>query len=104
MIDALDVEHDVKQPTIRECTKWLGSLVCDYYPNIDSVLVGTTVMYLLQAKAAPQMLEALKFAREAISMGPLEIAASYGPDAHPDEALIDAARKIEAAIAAAEGK
>ena len=31
----------------------------------------------------------------ALSLGPLEIAATYGPDAHPDEPVIDAARKLQ---------
>lgn len=34
----------------------------------------------------------------ALAMGPLELAATYGPDAHPDEPVIDAARKLQALI------
>jgi hypothetical protein len=40
----------------------------------------------------------------ALSMGPLEVAAEYGPDAHPDEAVISAAHKARAALATATGE
>ena len=35
---------------------------------------------------------------EALAMGPLELAAKYGPDVHPDEAVVDAAFKLRAAL------
>lgn len=34
----------------------------------------------------------------ALAMGPLELAATYGPDTHPDEPVIDAARKLQSII------
>lgn len=41
---------------------------------------------------------ALRGMLEALAMGPLEIAAKYGPDAHPDEPLVDAAHKAKAVL------
>lgn len=54
--------------------------------------------------AAADRIEALEGALhgllDALAMGPLELAAKYGPDAHPDEPLVDAAHKASAVLAA----
>lgn len=39
---------------------------------------------------------------DALAMGPLDIAAKYGPDAHPDEAIVDAAHKARAVLSGLE--
>jgi hypothetical protein len=41
---------------------------------------------------------ALRDLLNALAMGPLEIAAKYGPDAHPDEPVVDAAHKATAVL------
>ncbi len=51
-----------------------------------------------------ELLEALIRFRTAVSMGPLDIAAAYGPNAHPDIAIEDAARNAETVIAKATGE
>ena len=51
--------------------------------------------------AAPDLLDALNNLMVAVAMGPLDLAAKYGPDAHPDEPIIDASRQARAAIAKA---
>ncbi len=51
--------------------------------------------------AAPDLLEALKAYREALIMGPLDIAAKFGPDVSPGELLLRADLKATAAIAKA---
>ena len=48
------------------------------------------------ADAARDMLDAL-------AMGPLEVAAKYGPDAHPDEPVIDAGHQLRALLARLDG-
>ena len=49
---------------------------------------------LANAAADIEALEgALRGLLDALAMGPLEIAANYGPDAHPDQPVIDAAHK-----------
>lgn len=47
---------------------------------------------------APELLTALQNLIAAYAMSPLELAAKYGPDAHPDEAIIDACSKAQAII------
>jgi len=55
---------------------------------------------LAAARALPDAVEALEGLLAALAMGPLDIAAKYGPDAHPDEPVIDAARKGQTALSA----
>lgn len=50
------------------------------------------------ARALPDVVKALEGLLSALAMGPLDIAAKYGPDAHPDEPVIDAARRGQRAL------
>lgn len=42
--------------------------------------------------------DALAGMLDALAMGPIDLAAKYGPDAHPDEAIVDAAHKARAVL------
>ena len=65
------------------------------YDAISEVLSDCDRMEA-RADAAEALLASLL---EALSLGPLDVAAKYGPDAHPDEAVIDAAHKARAFLA-----
>ena len=53
---------------------------------------------------APALVEALDGLLDALAMGPLDLAAKYGPDAHPDEAVVDAAHNAAAVLARIRGE
>ena len=53
----------------------------------------------VRADVADEALAALKGMVDAVAMGPLDVAAKYGPDAHPDEAVIDATFRAKDVIA-----
>lgn len=68
-----------------------------------SVIFGDLARTVIAAYDSP-LREALEELLKALAMGPLEVAAEYGPDAHPDEPVTDAARKAQAALSATKGK
>jgi hypothetical protein len=51
-----------------------------------------------------ELLAALEDMLAAMAMEPLDIAAKYGPDAHPDEPLVDAAHRARVLIAREKGE
>jgi hypothetical protein len=65
------------------------------------VLAETIARLMNQGEVMPELLAALEDMLTALAMGPLEIAAKYGPDSHLDEDVIDAAHKARAALAKA---
>lgn len=77
----------------------LVAIVCVESVDDDAAaeLKARTALFL----AAPDLLEALKGYRDALLMGPLDIAAKYGPDFNPDDVVIEADKVACAAIAKA---
>lgn len=55
-------------------------------------------------EALPRLLEVASMALSRLAMGPLEIAAAYGPQGHPDDPLRDAARILQETLAACRSK
>lgn len=52
----------------------------------------------LEGVTLKEVVGALRGLMDALAMGPLEMAAKYGPDAHPDEAVMDAAIPAQAIL------
>ena len=68
--------------------------------TVDSdVMQARIIERCKRADVAEEALAALKGMVDAVAMGPLDVAAKYGPDAHPDEAVIDATFRAKDVIA-----
>ena len=70
----------------------------EVYASMNATIRAQDARVIEMRDRIAELEAALRGMLEAMAMGTVEVVAKYGPDAHPDEPLIDAAHKARAVL------